>query len=80
MVPPYDHSTKVVYDQVPLKLWSQYLASDTAESCEQSKIGDFYWGNDGTVGQSDLDHYNRRELARRSRCIASDDPRLREGR
>ncbi len=71
MVPPPDHP------DAPLALWTHPLRYDTAEECEANRKRILENAKHGPLPLS----FNRErevELASLRKCIATDDPRLKE--
>ena len=67
MVPPFVGLTGYDAD-APLSKWKIYLYFDTAAECEAVAIDEQRTGRDGDT----------RNAARESKCIAADDPRLKD--
>jgi hypothetical protein len=66
--------------QAPLRMWSQFGAYDTARECEESLSnwrGSTEQQIESVKNKADIDRLrDRLTRADESRCIASDDPRL----
>ncbi len=78
MVPPLSEP------QAPLSHWAIYLSFDTAEPCERERARVAEWDAKNKDAGIHLTHHARsgdlQYEGTLAQCVASDDPRLKEGR
>jgi len=67
MMPPLTPDGKQIDSGAPLAQWDTRLGFDTADDCMKSLLALIKDKSKGALGRQQLGH---------SRCIASDDPRL----
>ena len=71
MVPPYDGER--INSDAPISKWTVYIAHDTAQDCEETKVDQYKRVKAAQKG-TDLTLIRRALVS--SQCIASNDPRL----